>query len=1232
MLIRLKSNSKISKVIVIFIFFLLILSNFSLQAYSPKVLSLNSTFNCLIKGNFLDLKVTISEKQFNLPLMKGLVLDLKNPLNLKFYFDSMDKKNIAQDDLDRMIRYFLGFLSTPQDKLWVNLSPYESNRIIPNQLAKLDIGKDLLLEDYILKQITTSLTDPKTSYGKKFWDKVYQVVLKLTKTTNLPIETFYKVWIVPDSLKIWEYKSLENQVIKKNNRENIVAFVKEARLKVMLEDDYFAIQNLPAGKVGNHSAKREYTFDKKYRCKKECNKKIKEIFKKEILPLIEEEVNAGASFAPLRQMYYVLILATYFKQKLSKDSLYSHYIDKENTTALNQHDPKIKDFIYTAYVKSFKQGQINCLVKDSVGVKNTFKTRRYFSGGTAFMSMDTSVTKGIESVSAQQEPEIQGRCLVADYNVDTQEKGLDSLIRQLEKKEPIKEQTLNAIVNFGPSAQKAIPGLIDKLKTISYEEKLLRRPLITTINKIISPETQVNIAGGAIGHWQVNSLEVIKAPKPGQLGKLKISLEGINKNKKIGELKAELDVSLVEENNPRIQDVREELIKRENNARLKGLPKREDKLLKAIQRHLLRTVRDNNFFLIEDTENNRDFLAKAEKFEGCGIGKVILLRHKVFLERTDKVFHEGVESYFARNSKMRKNLPKGLSVHKYVRGLGKNARQNPQLMTEEDKLLVQGKGLEDYLFDYEKVSYPKISDVVKNYHIVFIHGISLGLGGPSSNSLLEEDVGYFTKLKIILSLSPSLSVSTIKKGMKHHTHFWSPLGVILKEGHIFEAYSASGPGGGGTGVVNLKHRTRNYNQATSKHPKCFDEKKIKTLAQAPIDRIGLDEWVIDEPQIAGLYICLDNLEAKWPRHLTAIPSILKIVQELAMPFYVIKEGIVYQADYDFKDSKIILGKQVEPEELLNSKFELGQNKKDEFIGEILEKPPFKLKRFIPESYYFININVGRRAYLELVDKKNLEKSGLKEIIYKQKIYKGGIFPSYEERINKARLVANLIEFGIEEKYLMIDGQLYRDMISRANWQTSYLIEKPEITSHIITKAGMGIFSCKINTLEGYLLALEKIINDTREQYNRLMVEQQKDQAKNLELDLFYFAFLLYGFGQQAGDLNDTNIQMKSFELASNILSKEKYLEFIKLRLTSNGDFKMILEDLVKTDKIKVASEEKKEEFTKGGIDLNLKSLMPIEQEILLASKPTQNIISIELGLKLKSMKAVTIKFMADFLK
>ena len=73
-----------------------------------------------------------------------------------------------------------------------------------------------------------SLTYPDSGLGKKFWDEVYKKAYEQYGTTNIPLNTFNKVWIVPNKAVVYEHKDK--------------AFIIESHLKVMLEEDYLALK------------------------------------------------------------------------------------------------------------------------------------------------------------------------------------------------------------------------------------------------------------------------------------------------------------------------------------------------------------------------------------------------------------------------------------------------------------------------------------------------------------------------------------------------------------------------------------------------------------------------------------------------------------------------------------------------------------------------------------------------------------------------------------------------------------------------------------------------------------------------------------------------------------------------------------------------------------------------------------------------------------------------------
>ena len=111
-------------------------------------------------------------------MIKGMKVHPENPLLFDFIIDTGNsgltvgngRDRSLQDESMKLIKYFLAALTIKEDDLWVNLSPYEKNRMVPQELGKTELGRDMLAQDYILKQLTASLIYPEKELGKKFWD------------------------------------------------------------------------------------------------------------------------------------------------------------------------------------------------------------------------------------------------------------------------------------------------------------------------------------------------------------------------------------------------------------------------------------------------------------------------------------------------------------------------------------------------------------------------------------------------------------------------------------------------------------------------------------------------------------------------------------------------------------------------------------------------------------------------------------------------------------------------------------------------------------------------------------------------------------------------------------------------------------------------------------------------------------------------------------------------------
>lgn len=301
--------------------------------------------------------------------LKGIVVDLQKPLEFQFIVDTgkgPQDTTAIKEEANRLVKYFLAGLTIPEGDLWVNLSPYEKDRMVPDALGQTDLGRDLLAQDYILKQLTASLIYPEKDLGKEFWAKVYKKAQEQFGTTNIPVNTFNKVWILPDQAQVFENKN--------------AAYVTKSTLKVMLDEDYLALEKgLSSPKVSIGDPGRGNS--------KDVNSLGSQIVREIILPEIEKEVNTGTNFAPLRQIYQALILAKWYKETVKNGLLEAVYIDQKKTAGVNLGDPAVKEQIYERYLQAYKKGVFNYIKEDPMPDGQSVP-RKYFSGGITKLEPD----------------------------------------------------------------------------------------------------------------------------------------------------------------------------------------------------------------------------------------------------------------------------------------------------------------------------------------------------------------------------------------------------------------------------------------------------------------------------------------------------------------------------------------------------------------------------------------------------------------------------------------------------------------------------------------------------------------------------------------------------------------------------------------------------------------------------------------------------------------------------
>ena len=268
-------------------------------------------------------------------IIKGITVHKDNPFLFDFLVDvGQDKMQGEQikAEGDKLIKYFMATLAIPEKDLWVNLSPYEKDRTVPEALGQTDMGRDLLAQDYILKQLTASLIYPEKELGKKFWDRIYGQIQAKYGNVSIPVNTFNKVWIMADKAEVYEH--------------NQTAFVTASHLKVMLEEDYLATQKnvisppLAGGARGGvRSQKMDVPPLPNPPHKGGGNHELaSQVIREIIIPELEKEINTGKNFANLRQIFNSIILASWYKKNLKQSLLNEVYSDKAKVKGIDIKD------------------------------------------------------------------------------------------------------------------------------------------------------------------------------------------------------------------------------------------------------------------------------------------------------------------------------------------------------------------------------------------------------------------------------------------------------------------------------------------------------------------------------------------------------------------------------------------------------------------------------------------------------------------------------------------------------------------------------------------------------------------------------------------------------------------------------------------------------------------------------------------------------------------------------
>jgi hypothetical protein len=293
-------------------------------------------------------------------VIKGMKIHPEDPLLLDFIVDNGQTGLQGQaltEETTRLVKYFLSGLALSQKDIWVNLSPAEKDRIMPEPLSHTDAGRDMLAMDFILKQITASLIYPEKELGRHFWNEIYKRAYDELGHTDIPTEAFDKVWIMPSDAAVYQ--------------DEHTAFIARAHLQVMLDSDYAAMRNAAGSEPSVNPALQD-------KSKLELTKAV---MRQVILPVLEKEINEGKSFAVLRQMFYSMILAGWYKNILKDSFLSQVYADTGKISGITISETGLKEKVYRLYMEAYQKGVFNYVKEDFDRNAGQQIPRKYFSGG-----------------------------------------------------------------------------------------------------------------------------------------------------------------------------------------------------------------------------------------------------------------------------------------------------------------------------------------------------------------------------------------------------------------------------------------------------------------------------------------------------------------------------------------------------------------------------------------------------------------------------------------------------------------------------------------------------------------------------------------------------------------------------------------------------------------------------------------------------------------------------------
>ncbi|MCL5010829.1 MAG: hypothetical protein M1127_01300 [Patescibacteria group bacterium] len=485
----------------------------------------------------------------------------------------------------------------------------------------------------------------------------------------------------------------------------------------------------------------------------------------------------------------------------------------------------------------------------------------------------------------------------------------------------------------------------------------------------------------------------------------------------------------------------------------------------------------------------------------------------------------------------------------------------------------------------------EVVNVVKKYQVIVVHSLHPNWV-PGETSLLNQGINWQTKLKIALALEPNIAVSTIRAG-DNSSNLIARMGLIIKSGKITHAYHQDAA----TQAITLKARaTPMAGLRGSTGPWGVPEKITEQIEKAITNRAphSYNELNIESWQTAGFYFCVDDkqnyLGKKGYEDLVDLDEIYQAIQELNLPLYIMKNGELHESKYHpqlkqpyLRDAEEFLnnitGRKLAPEEVLDSRFQISEDKKEVIKQELFTDPPFRCT--FPEAEHIKSKLCGEEAYV-IIKALNSKNTLTGEIVDSQMFvndvvgFRANPLNTLSKNLSGEtfRKIAEIKQIGNRplQYFVSNQGTLYKrqwsgqDKCYYLNEESSERLVHDSLTmaelSQLSTAAGKWRKErLAITSFAKYLEAIKNKIEDLFEQYQQAIADNQPKQIAFYKDRIDNFVFHVYGISDRARQCQDNETAEAAFKLASEFMPPEQYQALLKKRFDDNGQFLITEADL-----------------------------------------------------------------------